>query len=586
MISLFTVNCIKCSINPFHTNIILKICSMLSFQIIVLLHIASFVPLTLSQPLIRSETSLDPSESRETLEDNYVNGSTFYMNPFPIFPLELLKSDDETNNTYHIMKPGVPVPLDPGPVAGSSDCVVDNIIQGFGYDTNKQETGFSFIPPDPSGAAGINRLVSVVNRMIEVRAKNGTLVFRDDLVNFFTTGKNSKVFDLKVIYDEHEGRFVVVALQIAYSPNLSRILIAVSRNEKPDSASAWNFLAINSLLSIGGNSSWADYPGFEVDEAAVYVTVNMYSFTSSTFTGMRLWIIDKGVIGGFYDGGTSPFIHGPYNPYQDKSYSLPAMPAQVHGSSGVSGSIGTFLVGCCLFDSASNYFLQVATIVNPLTTPTFTVSSVNLGKVTQMDVPDAPQRGTSSLIEANDIRILDAVWRANKLWVTMTINPPIGYAEANQATAHWIRLDTNGGTVTLDDQGNLGGESFSAGMHTYYPAVAINKRGHVAFGYSASSPTLYAGAYGSILVGTTIYSFTIQGGKDSYLRKYGGASNRWGDYSGISVDPSDDSFWIFNQYADTRGSIDFFNEDGRWGTVWARVNCTAQVRVAFSYVHL
>jgi hypothetical protein len=110
----------------------------------------------------------------------------------------------------------------------------------------------------------------------------------------------------------------------------------------------------------------------------------------------------------------------------------------------------------------------------------------------------------------------------------------------------------------------------------------VNQQGYVAFGYSASSPTLYVGAYGSLLSGTTELPFTIQGGLDYYIRTSGNGRNLWGQThsASISVDPVDDSFWIFNQFADIRGSVDTANgDDGRWGTVWARVYCTAPVCV-------
>ena len=43
-----------------------------------------------------------------------------------------------------------------------------------------------------------------------------------------------------------------------------------------------------------------------------------------------------------------------------------------------------------------------------------------------------------------------------------------------------------------------------------------------------------------------------------------------GDYSGAAVDPLDDlTFWIFNQYAEVRGTPTVSPpEDGRWGTAW------------------
>jgi hypothetical protein len=54
---------------------------------------------------------------------------------------------------------------------------------------------------------------------------------------------------------------------------------------------------------------------------------------------------------------------------------------------------------------------------------------------------------------------------------------------------HWVRCRTSRGNVTLEAQGNLGGESIANEAHTYYPLVAVNMQGMVAYGYSASSPT-------------------------------------------------------------------------------------------------
>jgi len=48
-----------------------------------------------------------------------------------------------------------------------------------------------------------------------------------------------------------------------------------------------------------------------------------------------------------------------------------------------------------------------------------------------------------------------------------------------------------------------------------------------------------------------------------------GDRNRWGDYTGMSLDPTDDNvFWAFNQYAMTRGT-GTAPEDCMWGTAWA-----------------
>lgn len=61
-------------------------------------------------------------------------------------------------------------------------------------------------------------------------------------------------------------------------------------------------------------------------------------------------------------------------------------------------------------------------------------------------------------------------------------------------------------------------------------------------------------------------------GLDYYVRTFTSGStgrNRWGDYTATVVDPLDDSFWTFNEYALTRGTA-FGGEDGRWGTRWGK----------------
>ena len=74
--------------------------------------------------------------------------------------------------------------------------------------------------------------------------------------------------------------------------------------------------------------------------------------------------------------------------------------------------------------------------------------------------------------------------------------------------------------------------------------------------------------------GTVRKSRLVRPGVGPYKRFFQGTRNRWGGYSGISVDPTNQSFfWIFNQWADTPGTPGYGTpgaEDGRWGTAWGR----------------
>lgn len=468
---------------------------------------------------------------------------------------------------------------------------------GYNYDDNIVETGgFAFIPPDPCGAAGPDRLIAVVNVGIECRDKLGGLLFRDSLRDFFASvpgNLGTLTFDPKVVYDHHAGRFVVVALErwfIAdgYPSDESRILVAVSTTSTPSSATPadWYFIAIDSKLNIGGIDYWADYPGFEVDEEVVYITMNMFPFAGGSSVS-RLWIIDKAIGGGFYAGG--PVVWSLYDPIPPGFYHTTLMPALVFGPAGAGPGVGTYLVGYSSLTNGgpgADEFVEVIRVDNPLAIPTFTGEFVNVGDLENVGgvygfpaLSDAPQSGGPVLIEVNDSRALDAVWRNNSLWFTTTIRPNVANdpVNANQATAHWFRLDTSAvpATITVADQGNIGGEDIAPATRTFFPSVAVNGLDDAKFGFAASAPSIYCGAYfagreSTDPPGTVQPAAAVQVGLDYYVRTFGGPRNRWGDYSGAAVDPADDlTFWIFNQYADVRGTpTPVPPEDGRWGTAW------------------
>lgn len=471
---------------------------------------------------------------------------------------------------------------------------IDKTIDSMKFDDNATENGFRNIPPDPSGAAGKSRLVAVVNSMIEVRTKGGDLVFRDGLLDFFSSVGAIRAFDPKVVYDPYAGRFVVVTLEQATGAasvdpnNISRILLAVSKSENPATSTTadWNYFAIDAKQAIPRPTTvfdhWADYPGFEVDEEAVYITANYFTFVPfGSFGGARVWIVPKA---GFYDGsGPTANI---YNPYAGGGAATTTMPALIRGG-GAGDGVGTYLVSYSGLSDGLLEYVQVVRINDPLGTPTFTQEFIPFGDVEDFTIfPNAPQAGSSYLINTNDRRALDAVWQNGSLWMVATITPFAG-PDAGQATAFWWELDTSAvtdssapaGMLAIRQFGGIGGEDIAPGAHTFFPSVEVNKHGAAAFGFSASAPTIYAGAYATGRgpndpLGTVRASETVQEGLAPYKRFFSGTRNRWGDYSGISLDPTNEKFyWIYNEYADTPGSPTTGSqgdEDGRWGNAWAR----------------
>ncbi len=468
------------------------------------------------------------------------------------------------------------------------------------FDDDKTETGFWFVPPDPIAAAGPGHLVDVINVLVNFYQEDGTADFQDSLFDFFADlNPNTFTFDPKVVYDPFSGRFVIVSMDVTDFQfdgfDSSRLLVAVSDDEDPNGT--WCVGDIDALSTFVGQADdqnaldhWAEYPGLAVDEEAVYITAEMRTFLSQTppdeFGGVRLWIIDK-ANDGLYDCVANPVDLAQvdvFDPFAGGGGGivLTSQPAQIYGTP-PSGNVGTFLVSKGNLTDGTDEFAQVIRVDDPLGSPSFAQSFVNIGNIedlvgneTDPPLPNAPQSGSAELIDTNDRRALDAVWRQDNLYFSATIDPKPGDPDAGQATAFWARIDTsNLGSLSTADQGVILGEEIGAATHTFYPSIAIDNTGAMAIGFSASGATIFPSAYFTYRqaadgAGITQPSSLVQAGQASYLRPFG-PRNRWGDYTGTAVHPLEAGcFWIFNQYAGEQDPQDTPPENGRWETQWAK----------------
>ena len=482
------------------------------------------------------------------------------------------------------LQTGTPVPVAPesGPAVfypdlqgTEGDFAFLAQIPGITYDQDGVNNGSNSIPPDPSGAAGPSHLVSVNNRSIEWHLKDGTQQNSESLQSFF--GSATATFDPKVIYDQHNDRFVVVTLEFANLGNgttaddESRILLAVSDSSDPNAG--WTTHTIDALTPIGGGNAWADYPGIAVDDEAIYITNNMFDTETFSFAGQRLWIVDKGDgTGGFYDGNAaSVTIHDPAT--ASGGFDTTMMPTMMYGNA--PGNTGVWLAGFSGFTNGTQEFVQLIRVDDALGTPVFTSQFVDIGDIgTNFSLDNAAQSGSATGILTNDSRLLDAVWRDGSLYFATTINDT--GAQDGESTAFWGEIDTSVlATPTFVQGGKIDGEDIAPNTETFFPSIAVNASGTVGVGFSASAPSIFAGSYFTYRedgdpAGTMREPQAVQEGLDTYVRTFGSGRNRWGDYTATTVDAADDeTFWTFNEYADIRGSL-FIGEDGRWATVWGQ----------------
>jgi hypothetical protein len=451
------------------------------------------------------------------------------------------------------------------------------------------------IPPDPIGAAGLSSLIAVTNIQVECLRKNGAVVFGPTTLKTMfsdTAGVVSpaprRLFDPKIIYDVHRNRFVLVVLELG--PGRSRILVAVSKNGDPRSATKrhWRFLQINSLVSVGRVATFADYPGIAVDAAAVYITANMFSLSEDVFQKPLLWILAKEPL---YSGTGPPIVRRyDFAAGQDPLYWNTAMPAMVRKPGGIAPGVGTYLVAHDVYsttdDNCNSSRVRIVQINRPLGNTTFQLGFVDLGDIGSdfcREYPDAPQRGAQGgCIDAGDERVYQAVWVNDQLWVTMTVVDALG-----QTAAYWLKFQANGTSFppALVGQGRIDGEDIQPGTFTAFPSLDVNSLGVAAFGFAAFGPGIYGGAYASIRddrldpPGTVRPADVVREGQGPYYIDFGKGRNRWGDYSGMSLDPADeDCFWAFNQYS----GIETYDGGllGSWMTAWARLCYSRTCRAA------
>lgn len=473
------------------------------------------------------------------------------------------------------------------PTEAQGERSADSGFFGSDYDNNiALSGGFAFIPPDSHVAVGPGHVLTVSNVVLQAHSKSATptRVVNQLLRSFFAplgVPSGNYTFDPKVLYDPYADRFLVLTLEVNDPPGAaagasSRLLLAASAGSDP-TLGTWRMTAINARLTSGGVERWADFPGFAVDEEAIYVSANLFAFDENggSYGGVRIWVVPKAA---FY-AGTS-FTTRVLDPYQGLTPGpVTTLATRVVGN--VPGAAtGTWFVAAG-YGSGANELLRVLRLDHPLgTTPSVNSQFINLGDVDNAAagaIPGASQPGTSTTLDAGDRRASDAMWREGRLWLTHTVNPP-GGVDAGQATVRWVEIDTaNLAALGLANQGAIGAESLAAQTHTYYGNVAVTPGNRAVIGFSASSAngSLYPGAYYVIrtpshAAGATGPVQTLRAGVDQYVRTFGGG-NRWGDYSGAAVDESTGCAWVFNQYAQTRAPSG--TERGRWGTYGGRV-CT------------
>jgi len=392
-----------------------------------------------------------------------------------------------------------------------------------------------WLPPDCTMATGPEHVLVSVNSSVAIHAKAGGAVLLSQTLTawFANVAQGLTIFDPKALYDQHAGRWVLLAVAFTENPNRSVFLLSCSATSDP--MGSWRNYSLDAMLDGSTpTNNWADYPGLGVDNQAIYLTANMFAFGGG-FRYAKLRVVPKS---GPYSGGAAAYTDFVRLRDANGQLSFTVTPCHTFGAPQVE-----YLVNSG-FPSGNT--LTLWQVGNPAGTPVLTRTSVNVS--TYSLPPNAQQKGGGTPLNTGDVRVLHAVFRGDSVWAVLTTAHNWG-AGANRASVHWFQI--RGATATLVQEGIYG----SSSKHYYYPAACPDSNGNLVMVFSRSGSTEYAqirytGRLSSDALGQLQTSRLLKAGSANYKALDSGGRNRWGDYAGIAADPANSRVvWFYSMYA-------------------------------------
>jgi Carboxypeptidase regulatory-like domain/FG-GAP-like repeat len=436
----------------------------------------------------------------------------------------------------------------------------DNIIQGFSNIT----------PPDTNGDVGPNHYVSSVNLVLKMFNKSGAVVAGPIKTSLLFASlpandpcRTNDSGDPIVLYDSLADRWHVSQFALP-SGNLTYQCVAVSVTGDPTgSYYVWSY-----GYPI---QAFNDYPKVGVWTDAYHMTFNQFGITGG-YLGVGILSQDraKALAGdptagavyvniGALDQNTGGTLPGDI----DGFVAPPVGMAEVIGEYRAD-EFGDPVDGVRMYKWVPNF-------LNPGNSTLTILGDVALARFDGRQPPGAneievlgaaPNQYLDSLADRSMHRFAYRNFGTtanpiNSYVGNFSVNvsgvPPTS-ADTYQTGIRWFEMRRTNDAFSVFDQGthNLTPGNGATGLNNWMGSIAQDNRGDIALGFSQAGTTQLADIKiagrtnnvqnsGTLNEGETL--FYPAGGKQLSTR------GRWGDYSAMSVDPSDDcTFWYTQEY--------------------------------------
>lgn len=397
-----------------------------------------------------------------------------------------------------------------------------------------------FFPPDCNGASGDYYFMQAVNSSYAIYDKSGNKVAGPTNMNkLFGTvaGTDCNSGDPIILYDEMADRWLAAEFSICNKPYY--MLVAVSASNNP--TGKWY------QYSFPMGDNLPDYEKFGVWHDGYYMATN-------TSGGNDIYVFERDVM---LSGGANPRMIGFDNSWRPSEGFLVVPPVDNDGPPPPHGQPGIFIGFNDDAVGGGKDQLWIYELDADWTTPL----NSTFARVQQLDVASFDSNfglSWNNITQPNTSQKLDAVpqvimnapqYRNFGSYQTIVLCHTVDVDNTDHAGVRWYELRKTDANWTLRQQGTYAPDQHSRWMGS----IRLNGFNELAIGYSISSSTEYPGIR---YTGQTANEYLAASGvmdvPEGIIHKGLAAqveNNRWGDYSLLSIDPTDDeTFWFTSQF--------------------------------------
>ena len=421
----------------------------------------------------------------------------------------------------------------------------------------------SCAPPDTNGEVGATQYVQMVNEGYQVfdKATGASIFGPASILSIWSgfggvcqTGGNG---DPVVMYDQLADRWLISQ----FAGGLTHECVAVSTTG--DATGSYARYDYN-LVSVGGSALY-DYPHFGVWPDAYYMTMNVFNSSGTAYLGPQAFAFNRTKM---LVGDPTAEIQGP--PRLGATFP-PMLPADLDGTTlppaGAPNSV--VLWPDTGFYRVYHFHVDFA---NPANT-TFALFGqspaalfTEICPFTRDCIPALGASTPGNKMDAIGDRLMFRLGYRNfgdheSLVGNFTVSTG---TSTGPAGIRWFELrGVTAGPVSTFQDSTYGPDSTNRWMGS----IAMNGQGDMALGFSAADATIHTQIrYTGRLAGDPLNTMA-QG--EAHLFDGAGSQtdtvNRWGDYSDMTVDPTDDcTFWYTTEYYDTNSSFNWRTRIGNF----------------------